>query len=76
MPKEILDFRIAKLQRYIRQCQKEGHPVPSVYSPIEHDLSEENVRGWLEQRDHKTENVRDVIRHIANQPDDSEFMML
>jgi hypothetical protein len=76
MSQEIFDFRIAKLQRYIRRCHKEGRPVPSVYSPIEHDLSEKNVRTWLEQRDRKTENLKDVIRHIAAQPDDTEFMVV
>ena len=73
MSEDVFDFRIAKLQRHIRHCHAEGRPVPSVYAPIEHDLSADNIRTWLEERDRHKALIEATIRHVAAQPDDAEF---
>jgi hypothetical protein len=73
MTQEVSDFRIAKLQRYIRRRQREGRPVPSAYAPIERDPSEENIRAWLSQQDRKKEALEAAIRHVVSLPGDAEF---
>ena len=72
MSDDVYDFRIAKLQRYIRRCRAEGRPVPSAYAAIEHNLDPDHIRAWLANRDEGTENTKALMRAIAAMPDDED----
>jgi hypothetical protein len=72
MSDDVYDFRIAKLQRYIRKCHAEGRPVPSAYAAIEHNLDHGSIRDWLAGRDANTEKLKELIRTIAAMPDDED----
>jgi hypothetical protein len=69
---DIFDFRIAKLQRYIRRCHAEGRPVPSAYAAIEHNLDPDHIRAWLAGRDADTEKLKELMQAIAAMPDDED----
>jgi len=72
MSDDVYDFRIAKLQRYIRKCHAEGRPVPSAYAAIEHNLDPDHIRAWLQQRGEGIENTKALMRAIAAMPDDED----
>ena len=73
MSQDVFDFRIAKLQRYIRRCHAAGRPVPSTYAAIEHNLDSAHIRAWLQQRDRQVDELKALIRQIAKCPDAAEF---
>ena len=60
----------------IHRCHAEGRPVPSAYAAIEHNLDATHIRIWLEQRDKKTDELKDLMRLIAKCPEDTEFPAL
>jgi hypothetical protein len=72
MSDDVYDFRIAKLQRYIRKLHAEGRPVPSAYAAIERNLDPAHIRAWLAGRDAGAENTKALMREIAAMPDDED----
>jgi hypothetical protein len=72
MSDDVYDFRIARLQRYIRKCHADGRPVPSAYAAIEHNLDPGHIRAWLADRDQGTEKIKAFMREIAALPDDED----
>jgi hypothetical protein len=72
MSDDVYDFRIARLQRYIRKCHAEGRPVPSAYAAIEHNLDPDHIRAWLAERDADTEKLKALMQAIAALPDDED----
>ena len=70
---DVFDFRIAKLQRYIRRYHTAGRPVPPVYGAIEHNLDPSHIRAWLARQDRNVELLKDLMRKIGTMPDDVEF---
>jgi hypothetical protein len=70
MSQDVFDFRIAKLQRYIRRCHAEGRPVPPAYAAIEHNLDAAHIRAWLTKQDRNVEALKSLMREIAAIPDE------